>query len=132
MANKNENWLIKPDFLFSFGEKQVYLKNLRYKKENVLFIKKTVQVNERNILTHSEDREVKLHTNNILTDKQIHRIMSMARMQNASGILFVDVTTAVHYLIQKSEEKIKNDGRFRWMMRQAFTKAKLEKAENNV
>ena len=37
MANKNENSLIKPDFLFSFGEKQVYLKNLRYKKENVLF-----------------------------------------------------------------------------------------------
>lgn len=72
---------------------------------------------------------IKKSTNNLSKD-QISRILGIAKLQKIDGILFVDITSAVKYLITVPEEKIKNDGTFSWMMRQAFTKAKLEKSEN--
>ena len=72
---------------------------------------------------------IKKSTNNLSKD-QISRILGIAKLQKVDGILFVDITSAVKYLITVPEEKIKNDGTFSWMMRQAFTKAKLEKSEN--
>lgn len=79
------------------------------KERNVLFIKKS-DIN--------------------LSKDQIARILSIAKLQRADGILFVDITSAVKYLITVPEEKIKNDVKFRWMIRQAFTKAILDKPKN--
>lgn len=76
------------------------------KEEKILFVKKS---------------------NNVLTDKQKAIILSIARKQKVEGTLFVDITSAVQYLMKIPEEKIKNDGKFSWMMRQAFLKAILEK-----
>lgn len=76
------------------------------KEEKILFVKKS---------------------NNVLTDKQKAIILSIARKQKVEGMLFVDITSAVQYLMKIPEEKIKNDGKFSWMMRQAFLKAILEK-----
>ena len=68
---------------------------------------------------------------NNLNEKQIKRIISMIKMRNVEGILFVNITSAVQYLIQKTEEEIKNDGRFSWLMRQAFVNAIVEKNKSN-
>lgn len=76
------------------------------KEEKILFVKKS---------------------NNVLTDKQKAIILSIARKQKVEGTLFVDITSAVQYLMKIPEEKIKNDGKFSWMMRQSFLKAILEK-----
>ena len=79
------------------------------RKEKILFVKKS---------------------NNILTDNQKSIILSIAKKQKVEGILFVDITSAVQYLIKIPEEKMKNDGQFSWMMRQSFLEAKLEKDKN--
>ena len=79
------------------------------KEKNILFIKKS-KIN--------------------LSKDQIARILGMYKLHNPNGVLFVDITSAVKYLITVPEEKIKNDGRFRWMMRQALTKAIVEKSQN--
>lgn len=76
------------------------------KEEKILFVKKS---------------------NSVLTDKQKAIVLSIARKQKVEGTLFVDITSAVQYLMKIPEEKIKNDGKFSWMMRQAFLKAILEK-----
>ena len=76
------------------------------KEEKILFVKKS---------------------NNVLTDKQKAIVLSIARKQKVEGTLFVDITSAVQYLMKIPEEKIKNDGKFSWMMRQSFLKAILEK-----
>lgn len=72
-------------------------------------------------------------TENKLTEKQKLMIMSIARKQQGleSGILFVDITSAVQYLMQLPEGKEKNDVKFRWMLRQAFIKAIVEKKKDN-
>lgn len=84
--------------------------------------------------------EIILDTDNILfikkskddlTEDQIARILNIVRLQKVEGILFVDITSAVKYLMELSEEKIKNDVKFRWMLRQAFTKAILDKSQNS-
>lgn len=81
------------------------------KEEKILFVKKS---------------------NNVLTDKQKAIILSIARKQKVEGTLFVDITSAVQYLMKIPEEKIKNDGKFSWMMRQSFLKAILEKDKNEI
>lgn len=83
------------------------------KEEKVLFVKKT--------------------NNNELTEKQKLMIMSIARKQQGleDGILFVDITSAVQYLMQLPEGKEKNDVKFRWMLRQAFINAVMEKKKNS-
>ena len=64
-----------------------------------------------------------------LTDKQIARILCFFQKYKADGILFVDVTNAVRYLLDTPEENHKNDGTFYWMLRQSFTKAIVDKAK---
>lgn len=66
-----------------------------------------------------------------LNENQIKRILSIVKMQNVKGISFINITSAVQYLIQKTEEEIKNDGRFSWLMRQAFVNAIVEKNKLN-
>ena len=80
------------------------------KKEKILFIKKS---------------------KNVLTDKQKAIILSIARKQNVERMLVWDITSAVQYLMKTPEEKIKNDGRFSWMMRQSFLKAIIKSSEIN-
>ncbi len=80
------------------------------KKEKILFIKKS---------------------KNVLTDKQKSIILSIARKQNVERMLVWDITSAVQYLMKTPEEKIKNDGRFSWMMRQSFLKAIIKSSEIN-
>ena len=100
--------------MYNIFEKSLEKENYEIieKNEKVLFIKKS---------------------KNKLTDNQKLMIMSIAKkqLQLEDGILFVDITSAVQYLMQLSEEKVKNDVRFRWMMRQSFLKAIMEKKKNN-
>lgn len=99
------------DEMFNIFQKS--LEKERYeiveRKEKIVFVKKS---------------------NNVLTDNQKAIILSIARKQKVEGILFVDITSAVQYLIKIPEEKMKNDGQFSWMMRQSFLKAMLEKDKN--
>lgn len=82
-----------------------------YKDEKILFVKKS----EKN-----------------LTQEQIKRIVNIEKIHanGTKGILFMDITSAVQYLIKLSNEEQKKDGKFRWMMRQAYTKAILDKSKN--
>ena len=66
-----------------------------------------------------------------LTKEQIKRIINMEKIHanGTKGILVMDITSAVQYLINLSDEEQKKDGKFRWMMRQAYTKAIIEKSE---
>ena len=44
----------------------------------------------------------------------------------------MDITSAVQYLMKIPEEKAHKDGQFRWMMRQAYTKAIVEKNKEEM
>ena len=83
------------------------------KDENIVFIKKS-------------EKE--------LTAKQIAIILGMVRIHKKStkGIIFMDITSAVQYLMKIPEEKANKDGQFRWMMRQAYTKAIVEKNKGEM
>lgn len=96
------------DKMFDIFKKSLEKENYEIveRKEKILFVKKS---------------------GNVLTDKQKTIILSIARKQKVEGILFVDITSAVQYLMKIPEEKLKNDGKFAWMMRQSFLKAILEK-----
>lgn len=96
----------------------------------VIYIKAVIEEGYKIIEIEKNIIFIKRSPNN-LNEKQIKRIISMIKMRNVEGILFVNITSAVQYLIQKTEEEIKNDGRFSWLMRQAFVNAIVEKNKSN-
>lgn len=102
---------------------------LNMKDEMLNIFKKSIKSDGYDIISYSDNILFIKKSKNNLTKEQIARILNISKLQKVEGILFVDITSAVKYLISISEEKVKNDVRFRWMMRQAFTKAILEKSQ---
>ena len=104
---------------------------LNMKDEMLNVFKKSMKDDGYEIILDTDNILFIKKSKNDLTEDQIARILNIARLQKVEGILFVDITSAVKYLIELSEEKIKNDVQFRWMLRQAFTKAILDKNQNS-
>ena len=96
-----------------------------------IYIKALIEVGYEIIEREKNIIFIKKSKNN-LTENQIKRILSTFKTRNVEGILFVNITSAVQYLMQKTEEEIKNDGRFSWLMRQAFVNAIVEKNKSNM
>ena len=96
-----------------------------------IYIKALVEEGYETIVREKNIIFIKKSKNN-LTENQIKRILSIVKMRSVEGILFVNITSAVQYLMQKTEEEIKNDGRFSWLMRQAFVNAIVEKNKSNM
>ena len=110
--------------------KEEYKIILNMEDETFNIIRKALIEDGYEIIAKEEKVTFIKKSKNNLTDKQIKRIVGMFIMRNVEGILFIDITSAVQYLIKIPEDEIKNDGKFSWMIRQAFTKAIVEK--NNL
>lgn len=104
---------------------------LNMKAEMLDVFKKSMKADGYDIIAETDNILFIKKSKDNLTEDQIARILNIARLQKVDGILFVDITSAVKYLIELSEEKIKNDVQFRWRLRQAFTKAILDKSQNS-
>ena len=108
--------------------KEEYKIILNIEEETFNIIKKPLKEEGYEIIAKEEKLIFIKKSKNNLTEEQIKRIIGMFKIRKAEGILFVDITSAVNYLITIPENEIKNNGRFSWMIRQAYTKAIMEKS----
>ena len=108
--------------------KEEYKIILNVEEETFNIIKKPLKEEGYEIIAKEEKLIFIKKSKNNLTEEQIKRIIGMFKIRKAEGILFVDITSAVNYLITIPENEIKNNGRFSWMIRQAYTKAIMEKS----
>ena len=108
--------------------KEEYKIILNVEEETFNIIKKPLIEEGYEIIAKEEKLIFIKKSKNNLTEEQIKRIIGMFKIRKAEGILFVDITSAVNYLITIPENEIKNNGRFSWMIRQAYTKAIMEKS----
>ena len=108
--------------------KEEYKIILNVEEETFNIIKKPLIEEGYEIIAKEEKLIFIKKSKNNLTEEQIKRIIGMFKIRKAEGILFVDITSAVNYLLTIPENEIKNNGRFSWMIRQAYTKAIMEKS----
>ena len=108
--------------------KEEYKIIVNVEEETFNIIKKPLKEEGNEIIAKEEKLIFIKKSKNNLTEEQIKRIIGMFKIRKAEGILFVDITSAVNYLITIPENEIKNNGRFSWMIRQAYTKAIMEKS----
>ena len=108
--------------------KEEYKIILNVEEETFNIIKKPLIEEGYEIIAKEEKLIFIKKSKNNLTEEQIKRIIGMFKIRRAEGILFVDITSAVNYLLTIPENEIKNNGRFSWMIRQAYTKAIMEKS----
>ena len=108
--------------------KEEYKIILNVEEETFNIIKKPLIEEGYEIIAKEEKLIFIKKSKNNLTEEQIKRIIGMFKIRKAEGILFVAITSAVNYLLTIPENEIKNNGRFSWMIRQAYTKAIMEKS----
>lgn len=100
---------------------------LNMQDEMFNILKKSIEDDGYNIILRDEKVMFIEKSKENLTDEQIKRIVGIAKMQKVNGILFVDISQPVNYLKKIANEKVKNDVKYRTMLRQAFIKAIVEK-----
>lgn len=116
--------------LYLFGGKNMeneYKIILNMQDEMFNILKKSIEDDGYNIILRDEKVMFIEKSKENLTDEQIKRIVGIAKMQKVNGILFVDISQPVNYFKKIANEKVKNDVKFRTMLRQAFIKAIVEK-----
>ena len=126
---RNAFWKIQRAFILIWREnmENEYKIILNMQDEMFNILKKSIEDDGYNIILRDEKVMFIEKSKENLTDEQIKRIVGIAKMQKVNGILFVDISQPVNYLKKIANEKVKNDVKFRTMLRQAFIKAIVEK-----
>lgn len=126
---RNAFWKIQRAFILIWRKnmENEYKIILNMQDEMFNILKKSIEDDGYNIILRDEKVMFIEKSKENLTDEQIKRIVGIAKMQKVNGILFVDISQPVNYLKKIANEKVKNDVKFRTMLRQAFIKAIVEK-----